>query len=133
MLEKLIDATIERKQGNNDRQGQYQYLLDSYDKNSATEVILIEYLYRNGYALPDKAQVNMKDFFISADFMYNSHAGPVLIFCDGSIHDTDNVKQDDEHKRGLLRDAGYDLIEWHHKHSVKDLVETRKDVFRKVC
>ena len=132
-LEKLIDSVVERKQqGNNDREAQYQYLLDNYDKNSSTELKLIQYLYKNGYALPDKAQVNMKDHYISADFVYNSNAGPVILFCDGSVHDLSGVKEDDKHKRGLLRDSGYDIIEWHYSTPVEELIKSRKDVFRKI-
>jgi hypothetical protein len=38
----------------------------------------------------------------------------------------------DEHKRKLLKDAGYDIIVWHYSESIEDLVIRRKDIFRKV-
>jgi hypothetical protein len=133
VLEKLMDCTIEPKGSKGDRQEQYKYLLDSYDKNSSLELKLIKYLYENGYALPDVAQHNMEDYYISADFIYNTNYGPVIIFCDGSVHDDLKQKQDDGHKRQKLRDAGYDVIEWHYAEKLEDLVKRRKDVFRKIC
>lgn len=131
-LRKLIDCTIENIQGLNDRDAQYQLLMESYDKNSAIESKLLNYLYKDGYKLPDKAQVNIKEYYISADFVYNTASGPVLIFCDGSIHDTPEVMDGDSHKRSLLRAKGYDIIEWHHMEALEDLVNRRKDIFIKV-
>lgn len=131
-LERLMSYNVELVQGQKDRQQQYQHLLENYDKNSGTELKLIQYLYEKGYALPDKAQVNMEDYYISADFVYNLESGPVIIFCDGSVHDQAQVKADDQHKRGLLRLAGFDVIEWHYSEPVEELVNRRKDVFRKI-
>jgi hypothetical protein len=132
VLEKLIECDYSPSQGNNDYEAQYKYLLESYDRNSATEKPLIEYLYKNKLSLPDKAQVNMKEFYISADFVCNTQDGPVLIFCDGSVHDDELVKIADGHKRQLLKDAGYDVIVWHYSEKVEDLIIRRKDIFRKV-
>jgi hypothetical protein len=55
-----------------------------------------------------------------------------LVFCDGSVHDDEDQKKEDDHKRQLLKDAGYDIIVWDYKEKVEDLVLRRKDVFRKV-
>lgn len=131
-LEKLMDCTIETSGKHGDRQEQYKYLLENYDQTSSTELPLIKYLYNNGYALPDKAQVNMPDFYISIDFVYNSANGPVLILCDGNVHDEVEQKKQDEHKRQLMRNAGYDVVEWHYTEKLEDLVQRRKDVFRKI-
>ena len=131
-LEELMKCDLSTVQGGNNRAKQYNVLLENYDKTSATEKPLIEYLNKNNLAFPDKAQINMKEFFISVDFVYNTENGPTLIFCDGSVHDDELVKQSDGHKRKLLRDAGYDIIEWHYTESIEDLVKRRKDIFRKV-
>jgi acetyl esterase/lipase len=64
--------------------------------------------------------------------VYNAADGPVLVFCDGSVHDDEDQKKEDDHKRQLLKDAGYDIIVWDYKEKVEDLVLRRKDVFRKV-
>jgi hypothetical protein len=131
-LEFLMECDLSTVQAGNDREKQYEYLIDNYDKNSATELKLIKYLYKNNLAFPDKAQVNIKEFFISADFVYNTDNGATLIFCDGSVHDDELVKMKDGHQRKLLKDAGYDLIVWHYTESLEDLVLRRKDIFRKV-
>ncbi len=132
VLEQLMDCTYSTNQGSNDYEAQFSYLMANYDRNSATEKPFIEYLYANKLALPDKAQVNMKEFYISADFVYNSQDGPVLIFCDGTVHDLEHVRESDEHKRQLLKDAGYDVIVWHYTEKIEDFMERRKDIFRKV-
>jgi len=132
VLEQLMDCDYSPNQGTNDYQAQYEFLLDNYDRNSSTEKPLIDYLYKNKLSLPDKAQVNIKDFYISADFVYNTQDGPVLIFCDGSVHDDERLKREDEHKRQLLKDAGYEVIVWHYTEKVEDLVIRKKGIFRKV-
>ncbi|MBN2280819.1 MAG: DEAD/DEAH box helicase [Candidatus Marinimicrobia bacterium] len=131
-LEKLMDCSVERITGQRNRESHYQYLLDTYDKSSEMELKLIKYLYNNGYSLPDKAQVNMEEYYISIDFVYQHASGPVLVFCDGSVHDDPKLKQQDRHKRQLLRDAGYDVVEWHYTEKIEDLVTRRKDIFRKI-
>ena len=131
-LERLIRCDISPTHENNDRKAQYEYLLEKYDKNSATELKLIRYLYQNEYALPDKAQVNIKECYVNADFVYNTSNGPVLVFCDGSVHDLENLVAEDDAKRSCLRDHGYDLIIWHYREPLEKLVERRKDVFRKL-
>lgn len=132
VLEQLMDCDLSLMQKGNDREEQYQYLLNAYDKNSATELPLIKYLYQNKLALPDKAQVYIDEFYISADFVYNTANGPVLLFCDGTVHDKESIIKDDTHKRKLLHDAGYDVIVWVYKESIEALVLRRKDIFRKV-
>lgn len=131
-LERLMDCDFSVVQNNNDRKQQYQYLLENYDKNSNTELKFIRFLHENNYVLSDKAQVNIKEFYISADFVFNTDNGPVLVFCDGSVHDLERVQEDDKEKRGLLKEAGYDIIEWHYTEPLEDLVTRRKDIFRKL-
>jgi hypothetical protein len=131
-LEQLMDCEFSVVQNSNDREQQYEFLLENYDKNSNTELKLIRFLKDNNFALPDKAQVNIPQFYISADFVYNTPNGPALIFCDGSVHDLTSVKEDDKSKRDLLKDAGYDIIEWYYTESLEDLVKRRKDIFRKI-
>jgi hypothetical protein len=139
-LEQLMLSKLDLigKQGN--RKDQFDYLLSKYDKTSATERPLIKYLYENDIQLPDRAQVNMPDYFISVDFIFDTKQGPVLLFCDGSVHGQQEVKKSDEKKRGLLVDAGYDVITWYFdesssgsiKESIRELIDKRKDVFRKL-
>lgn len=130
------DNTLALSPGFQTRENHYQYLLDNYDKASDLEKKLIDYLYKQRLRMPDRAQVNLSKivgFYISADFLYMSGANiEAIVFCDGSVHDTITVKEDDKHKRQLLRDAGYDVIEWHYTEPLEQLVERRKDIFRPV-
>jgi very-short-patch-repair endonuclease len=132
VLTLLMDCDASSLQKGKSHDEHYQYLLGLYDKSSGSELPLIKYLHKHKLALPDKAQVFLDNFFISADFVYNTKSGAVLVFCDGAVHDSDAMKESDKHKRTLLREAGFDVIEWHYLESVEDLVNRRKDVFRKI-
>ncbi|PKP47256.1 MAG: DEAD/DEAH box helicase [Bacteroidetes bacterium HGW-Bacteroidetes-11] len=118
------------------RETHYQFLLGHYDQNSVMEKKLIDFLYINRLRLPDRAQVNLSKiagFYISADFIYmDGNDIEAIVFCDGSVHDKNEVHEDDHHKRKLLSDAGYDVIEWHYAEPLEKLVERRKDIFRKI-
>jgi superfamily II DNA/RNA helicase len=131
-LERLMDCSIDNQQGGKTLDEQYRYLMENYDLNSSTEKPLIEYLYRHGILLPDKAQFNVPGCYVNADFIYKTSIGYTLVFCDGSVHDRPSVREEDLRKRQACRDSGYDVIEWHYRESLDSLVERRKDIFRKV-
>ncbi len=131
-LQNLMDCEVSTVQQGKDYESQYRFLLDSYDKNSNTELPFLRYLYDNDIALPDKAQVNVPECYVSADFVYNTENGATLIFCDGNIHDLQNVMEIDNEKRKCVLDAGYDIIEWNHSEPIEQLVKRRKDIFKKV-
>lgn len=134
-LELLMDADFEggqdRKTGYHE---QYQLLKKAYDKSSELELRFINYLYNKGLALPDLAQYNLEDYYISADFVYdNKNTGiKTFVFVDGSVHDDAEVKAKDAKQRGLLADAGHDVIVYYYKDSLDELVQKRKDIFIKV-
>jgi len=131
-LEKLMNCTIEENKDGKSPEEQYRYLMEHYDLNSSTEKPLIEFLYKNGYSLPDKAQINVSGCYVNADFVYKTSHGYALVFCDGSVHDDPDVQADDRKKRQCCRDAGYDVVEWHYREPLEQLVERRKDLFRKI-
>lgn len=131
-LEQLMDCQVDNQQGGRTLEEQYRFLLDNYDLNSSTEKPLIEYLFKNGLALPDRAQFNVPGCYVSADFVFKTAIGYTLVFCDGSVHDDEKLMAEDKHKRQLCRDSGYDVIEWHYKEPLAQLTERRKDIFRKV-
>jgi len=76
----------------------------------------------------------LKDYYISADFVYdNKNIGTqTFVFIDGSVHDKEDVIARDEKQRGLLADAGYDVVVWRYDEPLDEAVEKRKDIFRKV-
>jgi superfamily II DNA or RNA helicase len=131
-LEKLMDSQLEGSVSGVSYSDKYQELLQRYDLNSSTEKKFIEYLFKHGLALPDKAQFNVPGCYANADFVYKTQIGFSLIFCDGSVHDEAHVKDGDSAKRECCRDSGYDVVEWHYTESLDALVERRKDIFRKV-
>ncbi len=130
------DNTLAVSPGFSTREAHYQYLLENYDQSSGMEKKLIDCLLQQQLRMPDRAQLNLSKvvgFYISADYVYMDGANiQAIVFCDGSVHDTLEVKEDDRHKRQLLRDAGYDVIEWHYTEPLEQLVKRRKDIFRKV-
>lgn len=132
-----VDNTGSGNSGHSDKETHFHELISRYDKNSELERKLIEYLYKNEYVLPDKAQVNLSKelgFYVSADFAFlnTDKSVKAVVFCDGSVHDQNQVREDDKHKRTILRDSGVDVIEWHYTEAIPDLVKRRKDVFRKL-
>ncbi len=131
-LEQLMNCTVDHKTGDRTLDEQLQYLMENYDLNSGTEKPFIQFLYKNGIALPDRAQFNVPGCYVNADFVYKTNNGYSLVFCDGAVHDQLSVMEDDSRKRQCCRDAGYDVIEWHYGEKLEKLVERRKDIFRKV-
>ena len=134
-LELLFNASIEvQSKKRSPYHIQFEQLLEAYDKNSSTELKFLNYMHNKGIALPDKAQVNLKDYYISADFVYESFETglPTFVFVDGSVHDKPDVIEKDKKQRGLLADAGYDVIVWRYDQPLDELVEQRKDIFKKV-
>lgn len=131
-LERLMNCTVENTMEGKSPEEQYRYLMEHYDLNSSTEKPFIEFLYQKGFRLPDKAQVNVPGCYVNADFVYKTPNGYSLVFCDGSVHDDPDVKESDRKKRQCCRDTGYDVVEWHYLESLEDLVERRKDIFRKI-
>jgi superfamily II DNA or RNA helicase len=131
-LEILMDAQLEGRQNDRTYSEQYEYLLKQVDVNSSTERKLLDHLYQNGLALPDRAQFFVPGIFVNVDFVYKTSSGSTLVFCDGSVHDAPDVKTRDQKQRQACIDAGYDVIEWHYTEPVEYLVERRKDIFSKI-
>jgi superfamily II DNA/RNA helicase len=130
-LEKLMHCNIDNQQGGRTLEEQYKYLLNKYDLNSATEKPFIEYLYKNGHLLPDEAQVSIPNLYVSADFVYKlSDKQFVLVFCDGSVHDLEEVKNADKIKRQNCRDAGYEVLVWHYSEPIEEFISRNKHIFR---
>jgi len=134
-LELLMDATVEVIQNEQqDYHKQFEYLRSAYDKNSTAELKFVQYLYNKGLALPHKAQYNLKDYYISADFVYDNETigTQTFVFIDGSVHDRPDIIEKDKKQRGLLAEAGQDVIVWRYDEELDEAIAKRKDIFRKV-
>lgn len=116
------DGTYEEK---------YNILKQNLNQKSPGELKLLDYLFENGYRLPDYTNYNMEDFFVQPDFIYKK--SNALIFVDGGIHKNAAVKASDETKRKTLELAGFDILVWDYtEEPVESFVARRQDIFRKV-
>jgi superfamily II DNA/RNA helicase len=115
---------------------QHQRLLEAYDSSSSTEKKFLDYLYGHGLRLPDEAQRRIPGLYCQPDFYYapgpGKNALPVHVFCDGTPHDTQGVKERDDRQREAIYDLGQDYIVYYYKDSLDGLVASRPDIFRKV-
>jgi hypothetical protein len=115
---------------------QYQRLLAASDSSSSTERKFLGYLYEHGLRLPDEAQKRVEGLYCQPDFYYAPAAGrnpvPVHVFCDGTPHDTDVVKEKDTRQRAAIYDIGHDYIVYYYRDSLDALVTERAEIFRKV-
>jgi superfamily II DNA/RNA helicase len=108
---------------------QYHALQASRDHNSSTEDKFLKFLYVKGLRLPDEAQPVIPNMYVRPDFLYKPN---VCIFCDGTPHDENIVKEDDTAKRQALKDAGYQVLTWYYKDSLDHFVAKRPDIFKPV-
>ena len=109
----------------------YEELQACLHHRSPGERKLLDFLFENGYRLPDYTNHNMEQFYVQPDFVYENEKA--LIFVDGGIHKNAIVKADDEKKRKTLELAGFDVLVWDvTAEEVSSFVIRRQDIFRKV-
>jgi superfamily II DNA/RNA helicase/very-short-patch-repair endonuclease len=110
---------------------QYEKLSKELHPQSKGEKILLDYLFNNGYILPDFTNYNLEKYYIQPDFVYQKDNA--LIFVDGGIHKKTINKVDDNKKRKILEMNGFDVLVWDEtSEQVDSFVTKRQDVFRKV-
>lgn len=105
----------------------YEWLKAQTDNRSNLERDFLAHLYREGRRLPDHAQKNLPDYPSRPDFYYED--GHVCVFCDGSIHDAPEQRQEDERVRGELLAKGYRVIVVRYDRSLTEQVQEHEDVF----
>jgi very-short-patch-repair endonuclease len=109
----------------------YESLKKGLHHRSPGEKALLDYLYENGFRLPDFTNRNMEQFYVQPDFIYENEKA--LIFVDGGIHKKSVVKADDDKKRKTIEMAGFDVLVWDDTNEdVSSFVTRRQDIFRKV-
>jgi len=121
---------LEAGKGFTSYEAQYRYLLKNIDPDSSTEKQFLNYLYKNGLKLPDEAQKYIEDVYCKPDFYYEETS--TCIFCDGSPHDKDTVKEKDDRQRTQLMNLGYDVWRWYYRDNLKTTINERTDIFKKV-
>lgn len=129
-LELLISANPDDTVGNT-YENRYEQLKNGLHHRSPGERELLDYLYENGFHLPDFTNYNLEKYYVQPDFVYQNINA--LIFVDGGIHKKLLNKADDDRKRKILELAGYDVLVWDYTtETVSSFVSRRQDVFRKV-
>jgi superfamily II DNA/RNA helicase len=129
-LEKLIIANPDDTVGGTYEE-KYEILKTGLHHKSPGEKELLDYLFNNGYRLPDYTNHNMEKFYVQPDFVYEKESA--LIFVDGGIHKRTINKADDERKRKVIELAGFDVLVWDYTSElVESFVTRRQDIFRKV-
>jgi very-short-patch-repair endonuclease len=109
----------------------YEELKKGLHHRSPGEQELLDYLFENGYRLPDFTNHNMEQFYVQPDFVYEKEKA--LIFVDGGIHKKAFNKADDEKKRKTIELAGFDVLVWDNtSEKVASFITRRQDIFRKV-
>jgi len=130
-LEKLLvcEPTIITNELFEDYDLQYQKLEAERDPNSSTEEKFLKYLHENKLRLPEYAQYRISGYYVQPDFFFKPN---ICLFCDGSVHDDPALKVNDQGKRDMLRQAGYQVLVWYYKESLEEFVKKRPDIFYKV-
>lgn len=75
---------------------------------SSLESPFIDWLFDNGYRLPDKAQMLIDDPYARPDFYYES--GRACVYVDGPAHEDPSVHQRDAMDRAKLLRRGYQVV-----------------------
>lgn len=130
-LEKLANCSMEvlgRSRFNSYKE-QYEYIKKNIDPNSVSEVKFLDYLYKNGFKLPDEAQFNVPQVYVKPDFYYIDTK--TCVFCDGTPHDEDKIKEHDREIRNTLMNKGYDVFVYYYKDSLEEIIKSRPDIFKR--
>jgi very-short-patch-repair endonuclease len=107
----------------------WRELRDRVDPAASTEVRFLDALRERGLRLPDGAQKQIEGLYVRPDFYYEPK---VLVFCDGSPHDRQDLREDDDRKRDALRERGWQVLAWRYDQDLDAFFGARPDVFRKV-
>lgn len=110
---------------------QYAILEAARDQNSSTEQKFLKYLYERHLRLPDEAQPTFPEkYYVKPDFKIGDR---IVIFCDGTPHDSPDVATDDRQKRKVLEDVGYEVLVWRYDESLDDFVNQHSDIFTPIA
>jgi superfamily II DNA/RNA helicase len=130
-LLKLKKALVTRLHNNQyaDYNAHYQSMLSQYDHTSELERNFLEYLYQNGYRLPDKAQTDVDGIYSRPDFFYKPDCH---VFVDGSVHDDPEQKEHDRRVREAILNNGEQVLVYHYTDNIEQKIKERPDIFQKV-
>ena len=130
-LNVLKESQVELKthKSFDDYDAHYEALKSQIDGNSETERRFIEFLYKNNLRLPDSAQQKHDDMYVMPDFKYEPDT---WIFCDGTPHDRDDVRERDKKQREAILNKGEFYWVYYYKDNLDEKIKERPDIFKKV-
>ena len=82
--------------------------------DSGLEKRFIRWLDEHGLRLPDRAQVTVTEASARPDLVFDLATGPVAVFVDGPVHDTDHQAERDAAAEDRLADAGWMVVHVRH-------------------
>jgi len=100
-LDQLATSTVRLEIDTTAREQHYQALRAQTDPKSDLERQVLDALYELNYKLPDSAQMIIEEANCKPDFVYTQDR--IAIFCDGSVHDHPEQRQQDQIDRDNLR------------------------------
>lgn len=103
-LDRLATSMTSRHQQGMSREEQYQQLRVQTDPDSALEREFLYELYQQGLKLPDSGQELISEVNVKPDFLYRD--AKVAVFCDGSVHDHAEQREQDRIARENLKYVG---------------------------
>lgn len=91
------------------RDEHYTWLRAQTDPSSDLERQVLDAIYQQGLKLPDSAQTFIEVANCKPDFLYTTEK--IAIFCDGSVHDHPDQREQDQIDRDNLKySAGYSVL-----------------------
>ena len=124
----LTSAPDRPKAQKTSRAEHYGRLMNAIDPASPLERDFVQWLYRSGRALPDKAQHRPSNqALIQADFYYESNRA--CVFIDGQSHDSPSRRAKDKAAREDLEDLGFQAIVIRHDAPFEEQVAPHPHIF----
>jgi len=106
--------TLEKEPGEQEKH--YQHLWGQTDPNSELEREVLKAMYERGMKLPDSAQKLIPEAKCKPDFLYQE--SKVAVFCDGSVHDSEEQQKKDYKQRKHLFFCGYQAVTINYNHDL---------------
>lgn len=110
LLGPLADARLEMSPRHAPRDSQYTTLRNL--TQTELERRWLDRVHELGLRLPDSAQLVIESLGVQPDFYYAEQG--LAVFIDGPVHETPDVKEDDEVKTRRLEGAGYFVLRFPH-------------------
>lgn len=108
----------------------YEWLRAQTDSRSQLEKDFLDFLWKNGFNLPDAAQKLLPQHGSCPDFYYDD--GSACVFCDGNVHDSTEQKAKDMEIRSKLENSGFRVIVIRYDAGFQAQMALYGDVFKKI-